>query len=1320
MSVPGPPVIYPQGAGEYGTLEFWWQAPVSDGGSPILYYTLSCPTLSYSLQLSTTSFSTIVPVPNSVNYIFNITATNSIGTSVPAYFNELSAGYPCEGISSISVTIVSSFFAQVDWTFVPIPNQQVLHSYLLYATPSTVGISTLVFPVHSWISSFNVYGYTSSYSFSIMPVGSGSAFPTHIISTPVISMGKPPDPITGLVIVSQTESTLGISWSGANNAISYIFTFIPDDGSAPFTKTPDTFIGTSATFSGCNTWQNYNNGPLYSLIVTAFSNYAGIDSSPLSIRFGPSPASSLTYSSVTTSSFTLLWQGANNASSFKFSLDSGSTFVYNSWTPNGSNTAGSSVFSGLGIGSTFSGVVVYAMNGASTISVPSKAPYSTLSLLPGAVTGLAVSLISQSSFTLNWSGAPGASTIVYSGSAQPTTTNGIVGPAVFTGLTAGAYYSTIVIPINRSGSAGIATSTLLKLAPAAVTGIVQSSGTYSTLNIRWSGALGAEYYRYIIDGVLLASAISSSVSSVTISSLTANTTYSTAIVAYGTTWNSAITSTVSNYVNLTSGPSFPNLAFGSISISSFVLTWIQIDGMTYALSGALSQSSITSPLTVSSITSNSTFTYTLTGTNIYGATPSTFAVSTPPSQPVSFVYSGITATSFTVNWSGGNGATSYMYSLNGTPTTPSTDNGVASKTASFTGLSGGTTYTIVVTAVNSFGSISSASNSVTTGPGAPTGLSSNATTISSFAIYWSGAAGASSLTFHYGPSTITTPASQTSPYTISSLTSTTSYTVYIVATNSIANTSSNSINVITASPPPGQPVSLVYSSITATSFSVNWSGGSGATSYTYTVNGTPTIPSTDNGVALKRAAFTGLSGGTSYTVIVTAVNSSGSNSSASSSVTTAPSSPVSLTFSGIGSTVFTISWSGGNGATSYTYTLNGTPTTPSIDNGVASKTASFIGLSAGATYIVIVTAVNSSGSTSSSNSSVTMAPLQPYSLIFSGVTGTSFTISWSGGNGATSYTYTLNGISTIPSADNGVASKSATFSGLSLNTKYSVIITAININGSKSSALASSVTGIQLWLDANDPLLTGSTGSDGTTITTWYDKSPYSYNVLATGTPKVASNSQNSLAGIAYLGNTSASIYYTGSIPPRTFSTATTLFAVYKNTANTGSALVTRSTGINSSGIPYNLGNPDIYGPTIVVANTASIYNFNGYVTTSVYTTTTTLVCISLDQVANSVSKWTNGNVTSVSYQGYGTLTPGTADANFDKVFIGTRGDLNTYFQGVFYEIIMYNTPISTSDRQRVEGYLAWKWGLQTSLPGAHPYYSAAPSPGWATTTNPS
>jgi len=46
---------------------------------------------------------------------------------------------------------------------------------------------------------------------------------------------------------------------------------------------------------------------------------------------------------------------------------------------------------------------------------------------------------------------------------------------------------------------------------------------------------------------------------------------------------------------------------------------------------------------------------------------------------------------------------------------------------------------------------------------------------------------------------------------------------------------------------------------------------------------------------------------------------------------------------------------------------------------------------------------------------------------------------------------------------------------------------------------------------------------------------------------------------------------------------------------------------------------------------------------------------------------------------------------------------------GSINEIVLFPPGMSASDRQKVEGYLAWKWGTQANLPGGHPYASAAP-----------
>ncbi len=43
-------------------------------------------------------------------------------------------------------------------------------------------------------------------------------------------------------------------------------------------------------------------------------------------------------------------------------------------------------------------------------------------------------------------------------------------------------------------------------------------------------------------------------------------------------------------------------------------------------------------------------------------------------------------------------------------------------------------------------------------------------------------------------------------------------------------------------------------------------------------------------------------------------------------------------------------------------------------------------------------------------------------------------------------------------------------------------------------------------------------------------------------------------------------------------------------------------------------------------------------------------------------------------------------------------------WSGHICETIMYNSLLSTTQRQQVEGYLAIKWGLQGNLPSTHPF----------------
>jgi len=66
-----------------------------------------------------------------------------------------------------------------------------------------------------------------------------------------------------------------------------------------------------------------------------------------------------------------------------------------------------------------------------------------------------------------------------------------------------------------------------------------------------------------------------------------------------------------------------------------------------------------------------------------------------------------------------------------------------------------------------------------------------------------------------------------------------------------------------------------------------------------------------------------------------------------------------------------------------------------------------------------------------------------------------------------------------------------------------------------------------------------------------------------------------------------------------------------------------------------------------------------------------------------------------------------------DRFTIGAlvRSSVSNFFNGVISEVIITANSASTNTRQRIEGYLAHKWGLTANLPSDHPYKLVGPTP---------
>jgi hypothetical protein len=64
--------------------------------------------------------------------------------------------------------------------------------------------------------------------------------------------------------------------------------------------------------------------------------------------------------------------------------------------------------------------------------------------------------------------------------------------------------------------------------------------------------------------------------------------------------------------------------------------------------------------------------------------------------------------------------------------------------------------------------------------------------------------------------------------------------------------------------------------------------------------------------------------------------------------------------------------------------------------------------------------------------------------------------------------------------------------------------------------------------------------------------------------------------------------------------------------------------------------------------------------------------------------------------------------SSWNGAAIGRFG-MGDFYQGVLYEILIFNPGLTTERRQKVEGYLAHKWGIPMNLVTGHPFKNAAP-----------
>jgi ferredoxin len=325
---------------------------------------------------------------------------------------------------------------------------------------------------------------------------------------------------------------------------------------------------------------------------------------------------------------------------------------------------------------------------------------------------------------------------------------------------------------------------------------------------------------------------------------------------------------------------------------------------------------------------------------------------------------------------GGSAITGYKYSIDGGTTWVT-----ASELAcpiSITGLTNGTAYTVWLKATNSVGDSSSYGSTTVTPvalPSAPvlTTATPGNTTAS---IAWTAPVSTGGMpitSYQYSInggtswSTITGGGSPANPFTISSLSNGTAYSVTLRAVTSAGQGPASNALIVTPRTVPAAPTGFVVTptdSSAVIDFVQGSNGGSAVTDVEWSIDGGTTW--TSAGPGSTSVTVTNVDNGTAYTFKVRAKNVAGNGAIGSTTFTprTVPAAPTGLSVNnanGSATISFTPGSNGGSPITNYKYSIDGGTTWRALSPADASGPITISGLTNGTTYSIAIRAVNAAG-----------------------------------------------------------------------------------------------------------------------------------------------------------------------------------------------------------------------------------------------------------------------------------------------------------------------------------------------------------------------
>jgi hypothetical protein len=492
-----------------------------------------------------------------------------------------------------------------------------------------------------------------------------------------------------------------------------------------------------------------------------------------------------------------------------------------------------------------------------------------------------------------------------------------------------------------------------------------------------------------------------------------NKTYYTALQVTGA---SPATQTFTAFTTVPSAPT--SLTVSSATTGSISLSWTASAGganyyQAYSGGSPIGSTTTGTSITISGLTSNTNYTFSVRATNGTGTSGDSNFVSTPTkaTAPTGLTAGSIGANNFTLSWQAPSGTASLTYKVlkDGVQVGSST----SSTSMAISSLTANTSYNFTVIATNSWDSAPSTALNVITIPLAPTGLTAGSTvSTTGFTLSWLRPDGGSvPLTYTVYNNGVQVGSSTSSlSMAISGLTSNTTYSNFTVrATNSTGFATSTALSVTTL---PIVPPDFAVGSITTSSFRLSWSTVGGAASVTYALYKDGVLFTTGVSNDGTYARIVSATSNTNYNnLTVRATNAGGYSTTSAINVVTLPTSPSSFNIAPT-NTNASITWvaPGGNGTLTYSLLQDGNPYTTGVS--IVGTTATVTGLSANTSYgNFSVRATNSSGSATSTASLLKTKPNAPVNLVKTADTGSSITIQWdTPPNGADSYKVKVNGV----------------------------------------------------------------------------------------------------------------------------------------------------------------------------------------------------------------------------------------------------------------------------------------------------------------------